>query len=40
MSVECGRKKIVPRERYFINASQKINNEEEKKKIKRILNIN
>ena len=35
VSVECGRKKIVPRERYFINASQKINNEEEKKKNKK-----
>ena len=30
-SVECGRKKIVPREKYFINASQKNINEEEKK---------
>ena len=35
VSVECGRKKIVPREKYFINASQKINNEEEKKKNKK-----
>jgi hypothetical protein len=36
-SVECGRKKIVPREKYFINASQKNINEEEKKNNKRNL---